>query len=36
MNMETARFHPATDADYERVREFVARFEKEVRTVEEK
>lgn len=32
--METARFLPATDADYEVVREFIARFEAEVRPVE--
>lgn len=32
--METARFHPADDASYGPVREFVARFEREVRPVE--
>jgi len=34
--METARFHPANDASYDRVREFIDRFEKEVRPVERK
>ncbi len=34
--METARFLPATDADYEPVRRFVERFEREVRPVEER
>ena len=34
--METARFHPADDASYDKVRQFVARFEKEVRPVEVK
>lgn len=34
--IETARFHPATDADYEVVRSYVARFEREVRPVERK
>lgn len=34
--METARFHEADNASYERVREFVARFEREVRPVEAK
>ena len=34
--METARFHAADDAGYGRVREYVARFEKEVRPVERK
>ncbi|MDP2809329.1 MAG: PhnD/SsuA/transferrin family substrate-binding protein [Rhodocyclaceae bacterium] len=34
--METARFHPATDASYAPVREFVARFERDVRPVEQK
>lgn len=34
--METARFHSASDASYERVREFIDRFEKEVRPVESK
>lgn len=32
--METARFHHATDADYAPVREFIQRFEREVRPVE--
>ncbi|MEW5788919.1 MAG: phosphate/phosphite/phosphonate ABC transporter substrate-binding protein [Pseudomonadota bacterium] len=32
--METARFHPASDADYDRVRAFIARFEARVRKVE--
>jgi len=32
--METARFHDANDASYERVRDYIARFEKEVRPVE--
>ena len=31
--IETRRFLPATDADYDRVRQFVARFEAEVRPV---
>jgi ABC-type phosphate/phosphonate transport system substrate-binding protein len=34
--METARFHPADDASYAPVREFVARFEREVRPVEQR
>jgi phosphonate transport system substrate-binding protein len=34
--METARFHSATDVDYEVVTRYVARFEKEVRPVEQK
>jgi phosphonate transport system substrate-binding protein len=34
--METARFIPASDADYDVVRTYVAQFEKEVRPVEEK
>lgn len=34
--METARFHPSDDAAYHRVREYVARFEKEVRPVEQR
>lgn len=34
--METARFHPATDADYEVVRLYVERFEKNVRLVKQK
>ena len=34
--METARFLPAADADYDVVRRYVARFEKEVRPVEKK
>lgn len=33
--METARFLPASDSDYDIVREYVARFEREVRPVEE-
>lgn len=33
--METARFHPATDADYDVVRRYVDRFEREVRPVDE-
>lgn len=32
--METARFLPATDGDYDIVREYVSRFEREVRPVE--
>lgn len=32
--METARFLPATDQDYEVVRRYVATFEREVRPVE--
>lgn len=32
--METARFLPASDKDYEVVREYMSRFEREVRTVE--
>lgn len=32
--METARFLPATDEDYDVVRRYVARFEREVRSVE--
>jgi len=32
--METARFLPATNADYDVVREYLARFEREVRPVE--
>lgn len=32
--MATARFHPADDAAYAPVREFISRFEKEVRAVE--
>jgi len=35
-NMETARFVPASDADYAIVSRYVARFEKEVRPVEQK
>lgn len=35
-SMETARFHPADDASYEMVREYIARFEREVRPVESK
>ncbi len=34
--METARFHAADDASYDIVRQYVARFEKEVRPVEQK
>jgi phosphonate transport system substrate-binding protein len=34
--METARFNPASDKDYEIVGEYIARFEKEVRPVEQK
>lgn len=34
--METGRFHPADDASYEPVRDFIARFEREVRPVEQK
>jgi phosphonate transport system substrate-binding protein len=34
--METARFRPATDRDYDVVRRYVARFEREVRPVEKK
>jgi phosphonate transport system substrate-binding protein len=34
--METARFHAADDASYNVVREYVKRFEKEVRKVERK
>lgn len=33
--METARFLPASDEDYNVVRRYVARFEREVRSVEE-
>ncbi len=33
--METARFYPADDASYQKVREYVARFEQEVRPVEQ-
>lgn len=32
--METARFHPATDTDYGAVRDYIERFEREVRPVE--
>ena len=32
--METARFHPADDATYDVVRQYVARFERDVRPVE--
>ncbi len=32
--MSTARFHPADDADYDRVRDYVAGFERDVRPVE--
>lgn len=34
--METGRFHPASDRDYEVVRTYVARFERDVRPVEGK
>jgi len=34
--METARFHPADDASYDAVRDYIARFEQEVRPVERK
>jgi phosphonate transport system substrate-binding protein len=34
--METARFHPAADADYDVVRRYVDRFEREVRPVDER
>ena len=34
--METARFLPASDEDYDVVRRYVARFEKEVRPVEKR
>ncbi|TAN49450.1 MAG: phosphate/phosphite/phosphonate ABC transporter substrate-binding protein [Methylococcaceae bacterium] len=34
--METARFHPSDDAGYAPVRDYVARFEREVRPVERK
>jgi len=34
--METARFLPASDADYEVVRRYVSRFEREVRLVEKR
>lgn len=34
--METARFLPASESDYEIVRDYIARFEKEVRPVERK
>jgi phosphonate transport system substrate-binding protein len=33
--METARFHEADDASYEYVRDYIARFEKDVRPVEQ-
>ncbi len=33
--METARFHPATDADYEVVRRYVEQFEKTIRPVKQ-
>lgn len=35
-DMETARFRPATDADYEVVTRYIAQFEKVVRPVEQK
>ena len=34
--METARFHPADDASYDVVRDYIVRFEREVRPVERK
>jgi len=34
--METARFHPADDASYQRVADYIARFEREVRPVEQR
>ncbi|MEI8197484.1 MAG: PhnD/SsuA/transferrin family substrate-binding protein, partial [Phycisphaerae bacterium] len=34
--METARFLPAADSDYEVVRQYISRFEKEVRPVEKR
>ncbi len=34
--IETAAFHPAADASYELVRQYVARFERDVRTIERK
>lgn len=34
--METARFHHANNTTYDSVRQFIARFEKEVRPVEKK
>lgn len=34
--METARFHPADDASYDTVRDYIARFEQDVRLVENK
>jgi len=34
--METARFHPADDARYDVVRDYIARFERDVRPVERK
>lgn len=36
VGMETARFHEAGDASYDRVRDYIARFEKEVRPVEQR
>lgn len=33
-NMQTARFHPANDASYRVVKDYIARFEREVRPVE--
>ncbi|MDH5516844.1 MAG: PhnD/SsuA/transferrin family substrate-binding protein [Gammaproteobacteria bacterium] len=35
-NMETVRFHAADDASYDRVRDYIKRFEKDVRPVESK
>ena len=34
--MSTTRFHPSDDASYEKVRDYVANFEKAVRPVEQK
>jgi phosphonate transport system substrate-binding protein len=34
--METARFHLANDASYDKVRDYVAVFERKVRPVEQK
>lgn len=35
-NMETARFLPATNKDYDVVRDYIARFEREIRPVEQR
>ncbi|MDH5426161.1 MAG: PhnD/SsuA/transferrin family substrate-binding protein [Gammaproteobacteria bacterium] len=35
-NMETARFHPANDETYDQVRQYIKRFESDVRLVENK